>query len=637
MTPAGIWAAAISALGAAVAAWPGLVAGGAVVSASLSALSAALVLYNTWPARPDLGWLGWAAAPGGVVAAALGSYLVLLEGHGSWWGLEGASAAALLLAARLWLERRCNRPVARTLASVVEQLPSTARVPAVAGMASSDTELRPVPAESLRTGQEIVALEGDVVAVDGVVKAGGALALLHPGASTPVPRKQGDPLLAGARIVSGAVRVMATRVGPQRALVRPQRYGDGAARDGAVVAQRAYQLARWGGALVWLAAASIWLVVEPAGFSTPLCSAAAVLIAAPLSALRSGTSVSLVAAGAAAGLRGIVFQDARALERAGLVSVAAIFPHGTLTKGKPEVAELLALHGADADEIVALAAAAEAEARGQPIAMAILRFAERRGVTPTAVRRVNVLPGRGLTALAPGGEELIVGNRRLLLDEGVSVAMADAEAVRFEASGDTSLFVALGGQLRAVLSLHDPVRPGARAAIQRMLDLGIEVVLLSGDQRGTVEALGRGLDVAHVKAELLPEERAQEVTRLGSTGDRVAAFGHPGTDDAALAAAEVPIVLGAAGGAAGEHAIALVSTDFRDAAAALWIARLARNEAQRAVRTALGSFVLALTAAGVGVLTPAAAALLAALTDTHAARVGARLLGRVALRLPAPS
>ncbi|HEY8430271.1 MAG TPA: HAD family hydrolase, partial [Sandaracinaceae bacterium] len=239
-----------------------------------------------------------------------------------------------------------------------------------------------------------------------------------------------------------------------------------------------------------------------------------------------------------------------------------------------------------------------------------------------------------VTAISPAGQELVVGNRALLLAEGVSVAVADAEAARAEERGHTVVFVGLEGRVRAIISLRDEDRLGARAAVQRLIDLGIEVVLVSGDHRGTVEALARHLDIGHVKAELLPDERGAEVRRLRETGGLVAAIGRAGHDDPALGAADVQVVLGAAGASESERAVASTSEDVRDAAAALWLARAARRAAWRGTTAAAlgGAFLVALSAGGV--VAPAVAAVLALGIDAYALPSAARLLRRIELRLP---
>jgi Cu+-exporting ATPase len=312
-------------------------------------------------------------------------------------------------------------------------------------------------------------------------------------------------------------------------------------------------------------------------------------------------------------------------------------PHGVLTEKRPEVVELHALDAIDQEALIAIAAAAERAAADHPIAQALERFAHERRLPEVEVRRPVYHPGKGVTAISPDGQPLVIGSRRLLLEEGVSVAAADAEAARAEASERTPIFIALDGRVRAVLTLHYELRVGARPAIQRMYDLGLEVVLLTGDQRGAVQALAAGLDIEHVKAELVPDERGQEVRSLRDAGGTVAALGWPGEDDPALAAADAGIVLGAAGGAATERAVALVDDDVRDAAAALFIAKAARDGAWRAVGVSAVAFALIVAAAGAGLIVPGIAALLTAGVDAYCLPAGARLSRRIALRLPTRS
>jgi P-type E1-E2 ATPase len=309
-----------------------------------------------------------------------------------------------------------------------------------------------------------------------------------------------------------------------------------------------------------------------AGLAAALAASGAVLLTAPLSSLFRAATLPLLAAGASACARGITFTSAEQLERAGRTGICALCTRGTITEGEPDVMEMHPVSGASLDDVLPLVVGAELASPAHPIALAIARFATARRVTPAQVRRAAWSAGRGVTALSESGESIVVGNRQLLLDEGVSVAVADAEAARAETRGDTVLFVGIGGHVRAVIALTDPVRPGARAAVQRLFDLGMEVVLLSGDHRATVVTLASHLDVANVRAELRPEQRGDEVRRLRETGGEVAVVGHPDADDPALAAADVALLLGAAGGTTDERTVALTTHDVRDAAAALFIA-----------------------------------------------------------------
>lgn len=602
------------------------------LSAALTCSVAVLTVRTGRTAGTRVGTVGSVVGPAGVALAAVAALLARLEGPAG-WSLAGAAVASAAIMGRAWLDQRARQPVDDAVRMLLAPLPARVRVPVETAESPMEVGAAEVDTADVRAGEEVLALEGEIVAVDGVVKNGEAWVWLHPGANALVRRRPGDPLLAGAQVVEGAVRLLVTRVGDDRALVRPSRFGDAESRGAAPSVRLATRIVRWGGLAAVLGALA-GLAFTDAGLAGQLSIVAAVLMAAPLLALHRAAESPLVAAAASAGERGIVFQNANALERAGRATVAVLCTHGTVTEGEPEVVEVHPIDGNDPMELLALAAATETAAEDHPIARAVLRLAEARGVEPESVRRATWLPGRGVTALGPGGEPIVIGNRQLLLDEGVSVAVADAEAAHAEGRGHTALFMGVGGRVRAVLALQDNVRLGARAAVQRTFDQGMEVVLLSGDHRATVESIAKTLDVAHVKAELPPEDRDGEIRRLRETGGPVAVVGHPGPDDAALSAADVPVVLGAAGGPAGERGIALASDDLRDAAAALWIARAARTEARRAVLVSVGVGAPLVAAAALGLAVPAVAALFAVAVDAFALPAGARLLRRIELRVP---
>ncbi len=597
--------------------------------------AAAAALASGWAARREVGWVAWGVGPAGVVLAAAAALLARAPGYDARLWLVGAALAAAAVVVRTWLDARASQPVADVTSYLLAKIPSSVRVPVRTTDWAVEVAFEEVPPARVRAGQEIVAGEGEVVAVDGVVQGGEAFALLHPSARTPVRRAAGDPLLAGARVTEGEVRILATRVGDERALVRPAAFGDPRSPRSAPLTVVAARAMRAGGLLALIGAAvGLVLAESETGLAGQLAAAAAVLLAVPLVAIRRASEAPYVAAAATAAERGVAFSSARTLDRAGRVAVGAVCTHGTITEGEPELVEVHAMGDVSPDVLVRLVAGAQTAAEGHPIARAIQRYCEARGLEPEPVRRATFLPGRGITALSPSGQELVIGNRALLLAEGVSVAVADADAARAEERGHTVVFVGLEGRARGVLSLRDEDRLGARAAVQRMIDLGIEVVLVSGDHRGTVEALARHLDIGHVKAELLPDERGAEVRRLRETGGVVATIGRAGHDEPALAAADVQVILGAAGGPEGDRAVSLTSEDVRDAAAALWLARAARRAAWRGTLTAAlgGAFLVALAATGVAA--PAVAAVLALGIDAFALPSAARLLRRIELRLP---
>ena len=200
------------------------------------------------------------------------------------------------------------------------------------------------------------------------------------------------------------------------------------------------------------------------------------------------------------------------------------------------------------------------------------------------------------------------------------MAAADARVTELEAQGRSVLLVALAGKLVGLLALQDGLRPGARAAVQRLLDARVEPVLLSGEARETCETIGRALDIEHVRPEVLPADRGQEVRALGEGGHVVAVLGHPATDDGALGAADVAIAMGAAGSTPGEWTVQLASDDVRDAALAISLSRATRDGARRVLVAGLVPAAIALLAIAFGVAPLLVAPLAAALGTLIAAR-----------------
>jgi Cu+-exporting ATPase len=190
--------------------------------------------------------------------------------------------------------------------------------------------------------------------------------------------------------------------------------------------------------------------------------------------------------------------------------------------------------------------------------------------------------------VAASGQTLVVGSRGLMLRERISVALAESRITDLEAMGRTVLLVALGGRLAGLVGLQDGLRPGARAAVQHLLDVGIEPVLLSGDTRETCEALGRAVDIDHIRPEVLPADRGDEIRRLSDGGAVVAVLGRSPNDDPALSAAEVSVALDSAGSSAAEWSVQLASDDVRDGAFALRLAHGCRRDARTGLLWAAG-------------------------------------------------
>ncbi len=538
----------------------------------------------------------------------------------------GPSFAGCAVAVSTWLlkdpavdDAATFTGVAVAAAAFSIQLVERARQPIAAERLRIAEALSAAP--PLKPGEEVLIQAGDVLPVDGFVVAGEGLIMPWLGAVESVKRREGDSLLSGAQVISGKLRVRASYCGFDRAWTRltldARRRADVHAR----VARLSRALAGRGGLLAFVLGALAGI----ANSETP--SRVALTAIAAWASITTATVGSLAAVYVGRGIleglrRGIAYRSAADWDRAGEVSIAAFCARGTLLLGEPELADLEAVGKLTEEQVLALAAGAESLST-HPVAMAIQRAAVARRIRPDAVRSPSVLPGLGVLSVASTGEALAVGSRALMLKEKISVAIAEQTIAEIEAHGREVLLVSLASKLVGVLGLQDGLRPGARAAVQRLLDAQVEPVLISGDSRETCEAIGRALDIDHIRPEIPLGDRAVEIERLAQGGVVVAVLGHPRTDEAALSAAHVAIAMPNQGAASGEWGVMLASDDVRDGALAISLARRTRNEARTGLIMAMAPGV-ALALAVVFGLLPAAYAPLAALIGASAAALHAR-------------
>lgn len=440
--------------------------------------------------------------------------------------------------------------------------------------------VQPADVSQLRPGEQIVVHAGETVLADVTLNAGNAEIYPWIGAATVQQAGPGDFVYAGARLASGQVRATVRWNGDDRHWQRltndPLRRADVHAPS----VRRARKLAVRGGAV----AAAIALAVGVAiGWSWvnillgALASAAGLYnpVGYRLAGFRMITTVL------ASLKRGIVFKSALMLEAAGRATSAVFCARGTLLLGEPELSSIDTVGELNQNEVLSLVAGAEQVGR-DPVAVAIQRVARAHQVQPDAVRSPQHLPGLGVTAIAASGKPLVVGTRGLMLRERISVARVESRITELEASGRTVLLAALDHRLISILALQDGLRAGARAAVQNLLDVRIEPILLSGDSRETCAALGRTIDIDHVRPDILPADRGKEIERLRSGGGFVAVVGRSPTDDVALAAASVSVALPGPGNNNTDFDIELGNDEVQKAAVALRSAHeCARSVQQR--------------------------------------------------------
>lgn len=571
-----------------------------VVCVACSALVAQCLMGERDESEPNP--LAILAAP--VLASLTALTATLLDEEQAASAITLTAIIIALAALGLWLVRRARRPIEAERARIASLLEQTTQ--RVIG-----EEIAPVRSRDLRPGEEIVIEAGQVVPVDGTISAGTANLKPWLSANYSVDVAEGDTVVAGASVLEGRIRVVVGWAGYDRTWLRltndPRRRADLLAplpKAGRLIAERAAPLTAGLGALTSFAANADNLTI--ALFALAAQAAVANPVIAQIAALT-------VARGVLDGLRrGIAFRTAEALDTAGRVNIATFCARGTLLMGEPEVANVEPIGEHDAGRVLSLVAGAESGA-SHPVATAMLRAARARGVRPDGARSHTLQPGLGVTAVSSNGQRLVVGSRALMLQERVSVASAESKINELEGLGRSVLLVALGGRLVGVVGLQDGLRPGARAAVQYLVDVGVEPVLLSGDARETCEALGRTLDIGHVRPEILPPDRGEEIRRLAAGGGSVAVIGKSPIDDGALSAADLSVALLSAGSTTAEWAVQLASDDIKEAAYAIRLAHETRREARSGLVATLTPALAGALAVAFSLVPPAVAPLAATL------------------------
>jgi len=540
-------------------------------------------------------------------------------------------AAAMLTAFSLlghWLEMHSRFATGRAVEALLELAPPTAR-------RVRDGQEEEVSLEAVAEGDILAVRPGDTIPVDGVVIEGSSYVdeSMLTGEPVPVAKGPGDEVVGGTRNQQGAFRFRATNVGADTALARIVAM----VRDAQSSKAPAQRLADLAGKYLVIVALttgvvtfSAWLVVGHQGVAFALSAAVAAIVIACPDALALATPTAITVGVGRAARAGVLFRNATVLEAAAKVDTVVFDKTGTLTEGRPSVTDIIPAAGVAEAEILRLAAAADAQSE-HPLAAAVVAAARERALVVDPASDFEAVPGHGVQATV-GGRTVLVGNRKLLERSGVTPGL-EREAERLRAKANTALYVAGDGRTIGLIAVADRIRPSAKSAVAALHDLGIRVLLLTGDSRATAEAVARTLGIAEMRAEVLPGDKAAEVKGLEQQGRRVAMVGDGVNDAPALAAATVGIAIGAGTDVAIETAgIILMKDDPADVPAALVLARrVHRKIKQNLFWAAIYNLIAIPLAAGVlypslGILLKPAWAALAMSASTVTVTVNALLL-----------
>jgi P-type Cu+ transporter len=544
------------------------------------ALATPVVLWGGWPFL-ERGWRSLATRQLnmftliglGVAVAYLYSLVAVLapqlfppafrDAHGR-VGLyfEAAAAIVTLVLLGQWLELRARGQTGHALRSLLDLAPQRARRIDAAG-AEADIELTAVS-----VGDRLRVRPGEKVPVDGIVLEGSSAIeeSMVTGESIPVEKHAGDPVIGATLNGQGSFVMRADRVGSDTLLARIVQLVAAAQRTRAPIQALADRVSAWfvpAVISVAVLAAGAWATVGPEPrLAHALLVAVSVLIVACPCALGLATPMSImVAMGRGAGI-GVLFRNAEAIEQLRKVDTLVVDKTGTLTEGRPQLSRIVAAPGADETRVLMLAAALEVGSE-HPLAAAILAGAQVRGVPVAPAQGFKARAGLGVVGRV-AGTDAALGNAALMEAEGVPTAELAGTADTLRADGQTVMFVASGGKLAGLVAVADPIKATSAEAVRQLHADGVRIIMLTGDNRTTAQAVAQQLGIDEVLAGVLPDQKIATIERLQGAGRFVAMAGDGVNDAPALARAQVGIAMGTGTDVAMESAsVTLVKGDLR--------------------------------------------------------------------------
>jgi len=433
-----------------------------------------------------------------------------------------------------------------------------------------------VPVEQVQVGDLLRVRPGERVPVDSVVVEGASSIdeSMLTGESLPVDKEPGASVFGATINRSGLLTVRAAKVGQDTALAQIIKLVEDAQLSRAPIQRLADRAAAWFvPAVVTTAfvAFALWYGVAGRPFSFSLSIFIAVIVVACPCALGIATPAAIMVGTGKGAENGLLVKNAEALEKTRKVSLVVFDKTGTLTEGKPSVTDIVALAAMET-EVLRFAASAE---RGSehPLGEAIVRAAEARGLGLADPTGFEAVPGQGVRA-AVEGRKVLLGNRRLLQAAGIPLGDAEAPVTRLESGGKTAMILAVDGRINGVIAVADTVKAHSKAAVAALRRMGIESVMLTGDNPRTARAIAAEVGINEVIAEVLPSQKAEKVKELQARGQVVAMVGDGINDAPALAQADVGIALGSGTDVAMEAgSIVLIKDDLRDVVASIQLSR----------------------------------------------------------------
>jgi Cu+-exporting ATPase len=489
--------------------------------------------------------------------------------------LEGATyfdTAALIISIILlgrWLEARAKGRTSEAIKKLIGLQPRTARVI----INGQETQ---VPVDEVETGNIIVVRPGDKLPVDGIVTEGSSAVdeSMLTGESLPVEKKAGDQVIGATLNKSGYFQFRATKVGKDTALAQIIRLVELAQGSKAPIQRLADTIAGvFVPAVLGIALVTflVWFFAGGQTFIFALTSFIAVLVIACPCSLGLATPTAIMVGTGKGAQNGILIKSAEALEQAYRVQTIVFDKTGTLTRGKPSVTDVIAVDGLARDEVLRLAASVE-KGSEHPLGAAIVEAVDGQGKL-SGIEDFEAISGQGVRARVEG-KEILLGNRLLMQENGIPVQSFEAKISELENSGKTAMLMAVEKRLTGIIAVADTIKEHAAEAVSQLQSMGIQTVMITGDNQRTAQAIAQKAGIQKVLAEVLPQDKASEVKKLQESGQITAMVGDGINDAPALAQADIGIALGSGTDVAVETGdIVLVKDDLRDVVEAIKLSR----------------------------------------------------------------
>lgn len=482
---------------------------------------------------------------------------------------ESAAMILALITLGKYLETRSKGKTSEAITKLMDLAPKTALVE------RGGTEIE-IPVEEVAVGDMVIVKPGQSIPVDGEIAEGSSAVdeSALTGESIPVEKHPGDRVIAATINKSGWFKFRATKVGGDTTLAQIIALVEDAANSKAPIAKLADKVSGiFVPVVIGIAvlAAAAWLV---AGYSVEfaLSTGIAVLVISCPCALGLATPVAIMVGTGKGAENGILIKSAEALETAHTINTVVLDKTGTITEGKPRVTDLVTAPGVEEDLLISAAASIEKPSE-HPLAEAIVEEASARGLLLRGVTGFSAVAGQGIEARIDG-KRFLAGNLKMMRENGVPTDGFEQKGETLSEQGKTPLYFAAEGRMLGLVAVADTVKPTSRAAIDAFKSMGIDVVMLTGDNRRTAEAIRRQLGIDRVVAEVLPQDKEREVSAIQQTGKKVAMVGDGINDAPALTRADVGIAIGAGTDVAIESAdVVLMKSDLLDAVTAIELSR----------------------------------------------------------------